>query len=67
MGRVAINLASRPPRTKPGFQPNLTRKGRVSRRALLAHTDPGPPEEAEEFVRLIYELRRKSKPRIVLE
>jgi hypothetical protein len=43
------------------------RKGPVSRRALLAHTDPGPPEEAEEFVRFIYELRRKSKPRIVLE
>ena len=28
---------------------------------LLKHVDPGTPEEAEEFVRTIYDLRRQDR------
>jgi hypothetical protein len=31
--------------------------------ALLKHIDPGPPQEAEEFVRLIYEQRKRDLKR----
>jgi hypothetical protein len=38
--------------------PNLVRTGPFSLDRLLSHVDPGPPEESEAFVRLIYEQRR---------
>jgi len=38
--------------------PNLVRAGSFSLDQLLSHIDPGPPEESEGFVRLIYEQRR---------
>ena len=63
---IAANKMPRSSRAKPGSQPSLVRKGPVSRRALLAHIEPGPAEETEEFVRFIYELRRKAKSRIAL-
>jgi predicted nucleic acid-binding protein len=37
--------------------PNLTRAASFSLDRLLSHIDPGPPEESEAFVRLIYEQR----------
>jgi hypothetical protein len=37
--------------------PNLIRTGAFSLDRLLSHTDPGPEEESEEFVRRIYEQR----------
>ena len=38
--------------------PNLIRSHEFSLERLLSHIDPGPAEESEEFVRLIYEQRR---------
>jgi hypothetical protein len=37
--------------------PNLVRPGSFSLDRLLSHIDPGPAEESEAFVRLIYEQR----------
>jgi hypothetical protein len=37
--------------------PNLIRAGSFSLDRLLSHIDPGPAEESEAFVRLIYEQR----------
>jgi hypothetical protein len=37
--------------------PNLIRSGTFALDRLLNHTDPGPQEESEEFVRRIYEQR----------
>jgi hypothetical protein len=37
--------------------PNLVRAGSFSLDRLLSHIDPGPAEESEAFVRLIYEPR----------
>jgi hypothetical protein len=37
--------------------PNLIRAGSFSLERLLSHIDPGPAEESEAFVRLIYEQR----------
>ncbi len=37
--------------------PNLVRAGSFSLDRLLSHIDPGPVEESEAFVRLIYEQR----------
>jgi hypothetical protein len=37
--------------------PNLVRPGSFSLDRLLSHVDPGPAEESEAFVRLIYEQR----------
>jgi hypothetical protein len=34
---------------------------------LLKHVDPGPPEEAEELVRVIYEQRRLDRERTISE
>jgi hypothetical protein len=38
--------------------PNLVRTSSFSLDRLLSHIDPGPAEESEAFVRLIYEQRR---------
>ena len=37
--------------------PNLVRTGPFSLDRLLSHIDPGPAEESEAFVHLIYEQR----------
>lgn len=37
--------------------PNLVRKTPFDFERLLSHVDPGPKEESEAFVRLIYEQR----------
>jgi hypothetical protein len=37
--------------------PNLVRAGSFSLDRLLSHIDPGPAEESEDFVRLIYDRR----------
>lgn len=37
--------------------PNLVRVGLFSLDRLLSHLDPGPAEESEAFVHLIYEQR----------
>ena len=37
--------------------PNLIQPASFSLDRLLSHIDPGPPEESEAFVRLIYEQR----------
>ena len=64
MGKTA--LISRPPRAKVApASPHLVRKGPVSRRDLVSLAVPGPPEEVEEFVSLLLELRRKTKPRVI--
>jgi hypothetical protein len=38
--------------------PGLARHGSFSVERLLSHVDPGPAEESEAFVNLIYEQRR---------
>jgi hypothetical protein len=37
--------------------PNLVRAGAFSLDRLLSHIDPGPAEDSEAFVRLLYEQR----------
>ncbi len=37
--------------------PNLIRAASFSLERLLSHIDPGPVEESEAFIRLIYEQR----------
>ena len=44
-------------------RPNIVRKRSASWDELMKLTDPGPPKETEEFVRFIYDLRRRSTPR----
>ena len=39
--------------------PNLIRVGLFSLDRLLSHIDPGPAEESEAFIRLIYEQRHR--------
>lgn len=64
---MVIKMDDIPPR--PVKDPdNLIRVGSSSLDRLLSHIDPGPMEESEAFVRLIYEQRhidvspeRKSK------
>jgi hypothetical protein len=46
-----------PPQPVEG-PPNLVRAGSFSLDSLLSHIDPGPAEESEAFVHLIYEQRR---------
>jgi len=46
-----------PPQRVEG-PPNLVRAGSFSLDSLLSHIDPGPAEESEAFVRLIYEQRQ---------
>jgi hypothetical protein len=41
--------------------PNLVCPGSFSLDRLLSHIDPGPAEESEAFVRLIYEQRRTDR------
>jgi hypothetical protein len=64
MGKTALTSPPPPARRAPA-SPHLVRKGPVSRRDLVSLAVPGPPEEAEEFVDLLLELRRKTKPRLV--
>jgi len=45
-----------PPQPVKGL-PNLARTGPFSLDRLLSHIEPGPPEESEAFVSLIYEQR----------
>jgi hypothetical protein len=47
----------RVPRQLVKDPPNLFRAGSFSLDRLLSHIDPGPAEESEAFVRLIYEQR----------
>ncbi len=67
MGKIAVGCQRRPPAGRAPSAQNVVRKGPVSRRDLVRLADPGPPEEAEELVRLIYDLRRKSRPRLLVE
>jgi hypothetical protein len=46
-----------PPEAAKGT-PNPARIGSFNLDRLLSHVDPGPAEESETFVRLIYEQRR---------
>ena len=39
-------------------RPNLVQAGPFDLDRLLSHIDPGPADESEAFVRLIYEQRR---------
>ncbi|MFN0102646.1 MAG: hypothetical protein ACKV2U_11220 [Bryobacteraceae bacterium] len=41
--------------------PNLIGVRPFSFERLMSHTDPGPAEECEEFIRLIYEARQNDK------
>jgi hypothetical protein len=43
---------------RPKDPPNLIRVPSFSLERLVSHTNPGPAEESETFVRLIYEQRR---------
>jgi hypothetical protein len=54
----------RPPSQPVKYPPNLVRDGAFTLDRLLSHIDPGPPEEAEEFVRRIYEQRPLTSPPI---
>ena len=54
-------------RVKPGAKtrssPDVVRRKPFPVDEIPKYVDPGPPEEAEEFVRLIYDERRKDHER----
>jgi hypothetical protein len=52
---IDMDRVPSPPLNEP---PNLVRTNSSSLDCLLSHIDPGPVEESEAFVRLIYEQRR---------
>jgi hypothetical protein len=54
--RMVIKMDRVPPQPVKD-PPNLIRAGSFSLDRLLSHIDPGPVEESEAFVRLIYEQR----------
>jgi hypothetical protein len=58
-------------RAKPGAKtrssPGMVRRKPFSVDEIRKYVDPGPPEEAEEFVRLIYDERRKDHERALPE
>jgi hypothetical protein len=49
-----MDRVTSPPAKDP---PNLLRNAPFSLDRLLSHVDPGPAEESEAFVRVIYEQR----------
>jgi len=55
-GRLVIKM-DRTPLHAVKDPPNLVRSGSFSLDRLLSHIDPGPAEESEAFVHLIYEQR----------
>jgi hypothetical protein len=58
---MAINMDRVPPQPV-NDPPNLDRTGWLSLDLLLSHIDPGPAEESEAFVQLIYEQRHADVP-----
>ena len=57
MGTRMVSMDRVPPQPVKD-PPNLIRTGSFSLDRLLSHTDPGPAEESEDFVRRIYEQRQ---------
>src|SRR5690349_1815441 len=55
--KMVITMDRLPPQHPVNDPPNLVRAGSFSLDRLLSHIDPGPAEESEAFVRLIYEQR----------
>jgi hypothetical protein len=55
------------PSAKTGSHPNIVRRKVFSIDQLQKYIDPGPPEEAEKFVQLIYEERRQDRERVPAE
>ena len=54
--KIVIKMDRVPPQPVKD-PPNLVRAGSFSLERLLSHIDPGPAEESEAFVHLIYEQR----------
>ena len=57
MKKLKITAPPKPARTSP----KAIRAKPFDVDELLKHVDPGTPEEAEEFVRTIYDLRRQDR------
>ena len=55
------------PSAKAGNRSNTARGKAFSIGRLRKYIDPGPPEEAEKFVQLIYEERRHDRERVPAE
>ena len=55
------------PAAKGKNHPNIVRRKAFSIDDVLKYVDPGPQEDAEEFVRLIYEERRQDRERALPE
>jgi len=55
------------PSAKGGSHSNIVRRKVFSIDQLRKYIDPGPREEAEEFVQLIYEERRHDRERVPAE
>ena len=60
-------LNTRPSRAKAGRRAHAVRGKAFSIGRLRKYIDPGPPEEAEKFVDLIYEERRDDPERVSAE
>ncbi len=52
---------------KARSHPNIVRRKAFSIDEIRKYIDPGRPEEAEEFVQLIYEERRQDRERVPAE
>lgn len=55
------------PRAKTRSHPDVLRRKTFSLDEIRKYVDPGPAEEAERFVRLIYEERRQDRERVLPE
>ncbi|HMD97661.1 MAG TPA: hypothetical protein VKM93_10085 [Terriglobia bacterium] len=55
------------PTAKAGSHPSTVPRKAFSIDEIRKYLDPGPPKEAEEFVRLIYDERRLDRERVPAE
>ena len=60
MMEVRMKKITEPPKSAQ-MSPKNMRSKRFDVNELLKHVDPGTAEEAEEFVRTIYDLRRQDR------
>ncbi len=67
MGQTATNRVRTKPANRKRRHAHIVRRKTFSAEELVKHVDPGPREEAEDFVRLIYQQRRQDRERALPE
>jgi hypothetical protein len=65
--RADVRRPKAKPAAKPRSQPDIVRRKSFSVDEIRKYVDPGPAEEAEGFVQLIYDERRQDRERVLPE